>query len=139
MTTPRMLVLDPNARSTTEDEPAFISPPDDAPVYYGFAELDLPDIDGWRFGEITPFLDEEMGDAFVIAPDGTRAGLVWGVGAGEMEVIIPPEPGRWGVYGIYLPEPNSSVDALQRNLQAVLPVLIAAYERAQGIEHTPAP
>ena len=134
MSTHRELVLDPNAESASEDEPAFIAPPDGAPVYHGFAELDLPDIDGWRFGEITPFLGEEMGDAFVIAPDGTPAGLVWEVGCGDIQEISPPEPGRWGVYAVCLPEPNSSTDALQHNLRAILPALISAYERACGIE-----
>ena len=130
----RDLILDPNAPTADDGLPAFLARPDDAPVYHGFALLDLPAIDGWRFGEITAFLGNETGDAFVIAPDGSRAGLVWEVGLGNLEVVSEPEPTRWGVYAIWFPEPNDSIEALQRNLLAVLPSLVATYLRIRSAE-----
>ncbi len=44
--------------------------------------LDDVVVEGFTFGKITDFDAEpcDMGDAFVIAPDGSRAGLVWEVG-----------------------------------------------------------
>ncbi|MFD1041411.1 3-deoxy-8-phosphooctulonate synthase [Pseudoxanthomonas kaohsiungensis] len=103
-------------------------------MYHGFAKPELPAIEGWQFGEITAFLGDDAGDAYVVAPDGTRAGIVWEIGDGEIQEILPPEPTRWGVYAIWFPEPNSSTEALQRNLRSVLPQLIAAYNRAHGVE-----
>ncbi|MBK8286817.1 MAG: 3-deoxy-8-phosphooctulonate synthase [Ahniella sp.] len=134
MSKSRDLILDPSASSAVDELPAFLARPDDAPVYHGFALLDLPAIDGWRFGEITAFLGNEAGDAFVIAPDGSRAGLAWEVGPGTFEVISEPEPMRWGVYAIWFPEPNDSIEALQRNLLAVLPSLVATYQRIRSAE-----
>ena len=51
----------------------------------GFVVLDDVSVDGFTLGKITDFEVEPCmeGDAFVIAPDGSRAGLVW-------EVCDPP-------------------------------------------------
>lgn len=80
------------------------------PVYHGFPLLEATrSEDGWCFGAITKFEAAEgveTGDAFVEAPDGTRAGIVWGVGDGKISQVLPPEPARWGVYA--LPELRSS-------------------------------
>jgi len=38
------------------------------------------------------------GDAYVVDPDGTRAGIVRCMKGPVTEVVFPPEPGRWGVY-----------------------------------------
>ncbi|WP_287128243.1 hypothetical protein [Candidatus Cyanaurora vandensis] len=49
------------------------------------------------YGAITAFEgleQEEEGDGFVIAPDGTRAGVVWPIEHPEFEVIRPPEADR---------------------------------------------
>ena len=130
----RDLILDPSALSAVDELPAFLARPDDAPVYHGFALLDLPAVDGWRFGEITQFLGSEAGDAFVIAPDGSRAGLVWEVGPGDLQVVSEPDSMRWGVYAVWFPAPNDSIDALQRNLLSVLPSLMAIHQSIRGVE-----
>lgn len=77
------LAVDHNATSASPTEPAFIAPPKGAPVYYGFAVLEDVPADGFTFGAITDFETEpaDTGDAFSIAPDGSRAGLVWEVSA----------------------------------------------------------
>jgi hypothetical protein len=72
----RPLAIDATALSASPTEPAFIAPPEGAPVYHGFVILDDIDVDGFTLGKITDFEAEpcEEGDAFVIAPDGSRAG-----------------------------------------------------------------
>src|SRR5437870_2993975 len=60
-------------------------------------------IAGWCFGAITAYTSVEgceYGDGFVVAPDGSRAGLVWAIGGRELEVVLPPDDLRWGVYAV---------------------------------------
>ena len=81
---------------------------------------------------ITDFLaaPDTAGDAFVIAPDGSRAGLVW-----ESEVddayfheVLPPNEIRWGVWAVGLPLPlRTAGDALQF-LEALIPELRLRWE-----------
>lgn len=61
------------------------------------------------------------------APDGQRAGLVWEIGSGPITEILPATPDRWGVYGIYFPNPGATPEALAANFRAVLPALQAKY------------
>src|ERR1700736_1999109 len=98
----RPLAIDATARSASPTEPAFIARPDGAPVYYGFVVLDDVDADGFTLGKITDWEAEpcETGDAFVIAPDGSRAGLVWEVcDSPYFQEVMPIEGDRWGVWG----------------------------------------
>ena len=94
------LRLDPEAESTDPSLPAFLARPEGAPVYHGFPLLEESrTADGWCFGIISdPECPEgrNWGDAFVVAPDGSRAGLIWEVGAAVLEVSLPPEKARWG-------------------------------------------
>ena len=75
----RPLALDPRAKSADPNLPAFLAPPEGAPVYHGFSILEGITVDGFRLGKITDFEAgrSDAGDAFVVAPDGSRAGLVW--------------------------------------------------------------
>src|ERR1022692_614093 len=77
----RPLAIDHNAESASPTEPAFVARPEGAPVYHGFVVLDDVTVDGFTLGKITDWEAEpcETGDAFVIAPDGSRAGFVWEV------------------------------------------------------------
>lgn len=101
----RPLAIDVHARSASRAEPAFIAKPEGAPVYHGFQVLEDVVVDDFQFGKITDFEAEpsEEGDAFVVAPDNSRAGLVWEV-ADKVSVsqIRPVEPGRWGVLGRFV-------------------------------------
>ena len=89
------LRLDPEARSTDLSSPAFLARPKDAPVYHGFPMLEQSRTDdGWCFGTISEpdcSKGSDWGDAFVVAPDGRRAGIIWEVGAPLIEVSIPPD------------------------------------------------
>jgi hypothetical protein len=101
---PQPLRLDPDAVSASDDLPAFLARPTDKPVYYGFPIIDGSEIDGFRLGMITDFVaaPQGFGDGFVVAPDDSRAGLVWESEAIEpyFEEVIAPDAGRWGVWGV---------------------------------------
>ena len=111
--------------------PAFLARPDGSPVYHGFVVIEDSLTDGWRYGAIAAFEGvngEEEGDGFVIAPDGTRAGVVWAVDSPDFEIISPPSIGRWGVYAVRFPTPVSSRNDLIRNFRPVLPMFKKQYE-----------
>jgi len=99
----RPLALDLLGKSASQTEPAFIARPAGAPVCYGFEVLSDVAAGGFTFGKITDFETEtcDEGDAFVVAPDNSRAGLVWEVSDKcYFEEIAPPgtEGGEFGVY-----------------------------------------
>lgn len=72
-----------------------------ARVYHGFQVLSDVVVEGFTFGKITNFEAEpsDTGDAFVIASDDSRAGLVWEVS----DKYYLQESARWivndGVFG----------------------------------------
>src|ERR1700759_2578049 len=128
----RPLALDPNAKSASPTEPAFIARPKGAPVSHGFVVLDDVVIDGFTLGSISDFEAEPMneGDAFVIAPDGSRAGLVWEVStASYFQQVCPIEADRWGVWALTFPFPMRTREDARKNLGAVLPQLRAKWEQ----------
>jgi hypothetical protein len=121
------LRLDPEAESADPALPAFLARPAGAPVYHGFPLLDESRTeDGWCFGTISdPDCPEgsDWGDAFVVAPDNSRAGLIWHVGPPELKVSLEPEPDRWGVFAIGIASEVHSQAELIEYLQAWLPEL----------------
>jgi hypothetical protein len=127
----RTIAVDADATSAETSLPAFIARPDDAPVYHGFPVLDDVEVDGFKLGVITDIDPEQgdTGDAFVVAPDNSRAGLVWEV-ADEpyFEQVSPPEPTRWGVWGVGFMRPMCTQDDARRNLAAILPELRLRWE-----------
>src|SRR6266436_4649883 len=125
------LALDPKAKSTSATEPAFITRPDGAPVYYGFAILDDVSIDGFMFGKITDFESEPSGygDAFVVAPDDSRAGLVWEVSdTRQFTEVCPIEDTRWGVWAVSFQLPMTNRENARRNLESIMPMLKEKWE-----------
>jgi hypothetical protein len=128
---PKRLKLDESVTTTSSDLPGFLSRPKDAPVYHGFNLVEETRTDGWCFGAITEFEDVEgceWGDGFVVAPDGRRAGIVWEVGEGDIQIVAPPDETRWGVYPIYFPRMVRTVDDLVFNFREVLPELKRRYQ-----------
>jgi hypothetical protein len=94
----RPLRLDGDAASTDPNVPAFLARPEGAPVYHGFPILGDVEVDGFCLGMITDWESgpSDSGDAFVVAPDDSRAGLVWEIGPEPMvEPILEPDDGRW--------------------------------------------
>jgi hypothetical protein len=127
------LAIDPNAVSASSAEPAFVARPADAPVYHGFAVLEDVTADGFTFGAITDFEAElcDAGDAFVIAPDGSRAGLVWEVAeesGKKIEQVLPFSRERWGVWAVWFAYPMRNRADAHKNLVAILPDLKAHWE-----------
>jgi hypothetical protein len=128
---PKRLKLDESATTSSADLPAFLSRPKDAPVYHGFNLIDETTTDGWCFGAITEFEDKEgcdWGDGFVVAPDGRRAGIVWEVGEGDIQIVARPDETRWGVYAVWFPRMVRTVDDLVFNFRQILPELKKKYE-----------
>ena len=120
------LALNPLATSASSTKPAFLATPEGAPVYHGFSILEDVVVDGFGFGAITDFESEptDWGDAFVIAPDGSRAGIVWEFGTEPLfQQVLPIERGRWGVWGVTFLEPMKDREAARKNLAAILPEL----------------
>ena len=127
---PKRLRLDETAGSSDLSQPAFLSRPEDAPVYHGFGVLDETRTDDWCFGAITEFESAEgceWGDGFVVAPDGRRAGIVWEVGEGDLQTVLPPDKSRWGVYAVWFPRMVRTIDDLAFNFRYVLPELKKKY------------
>jgi hypothetical protein len=122
----KRLLYDPNAPSTDPDLPGLIACPADAPVYHGFPVVPETATGGWVYGAITSFQGIEPqteGDGYVIAPDGSRAGIVWATDTSDFYEIAPPNEERWGVYGLRFPRPVTSLDDLVFNFRTVLPKL----------------
>lgn len=129
---PRQLMLDDTAVSTDPDLPAFLAKPEGEPVYHGFPIVPETMADGWYLGTITEYVDPdgcESGDAYVVAPDGSRAGLVWDVGDGQLTEICPPDETRWGVYQVWFRKPIRTTDDLITCFREVLPQLQEVYGR----------
>jgi hypothetical protein len=125
------VAIDHNAMSASPTEPAFVARPKGAPVYHGFVVLEDVSVEGFIFGAITDFEAEpcDTGDAFVVAPDGSRAGLVWEVSSTKyIEEVRPFEPDRWGVWAVSFPHPMDNRANARENLLAVLPDLKARWE-----------
>lgn len=126
----RRLLIDKEAISENPSLPAFIARPTGAPAYHGFSIVTETETDGWCFGAITEFESDtgcDSGDGFVVAPDGSRAGIVWEVGAGDLQSICSPDDSRWGVYAVWFPLPVRTADDLVKNFRAVLPDLKRKY------------
>ncbi len=134
------LRIDPEAATADPAQPAFVARPRGAPVYHGFPVLSGSETDGWFIGIITEPNSSEpqsSGDAYVVAPDGSRAGLIWDLECPEFEEVCAPDPERWGVYSVRFPHTVRSEDDLIHNFQQVLHLLKAQYIRVFG--HAPVP
>jgi hypothetical protein len=127
----RPLATDATAESTSESLPGFLAKPPQAPVYHGFRVLQDVVVDGFTLGAITDFEAEPTaeGDAFVIAPDNSRAGLVWEVSdTRSFEPILAEAEDRWGVWAVSFPFPMINRENARANLAAVLPLLKPKWE-----------
>jgi hypothetical protein len=86
--------------------------------------------EGWCLGSNTNFEIPEGCDGglvVVIAPNGSRAALLWEVGSEPLEEILPPDEKGWGFYSVSFPHPTRTVEDLVSAFRAVLPQLKAKY------------
>ncbi|MGZ4801913.1 MAG: hypothetical protein ACXV9P_04850 [Acidimicrobiia bacterium] len=127
----RPMAIDQTASSTDLQRAAFLARPEGAPIYHGFPLVRGADVDGFQLGKISDFEAEEMdyGDACVIAPDGSRAGLVWEIGEGpRIKQVLEPDAARWGVWAVWFTHPmRTPADALA-NLREIVPLLRPRWE-----------
>ena len=121
------LAIDLDAISSRAGEPAFMAPPAGARPYHGFRLLPEVEVSGFTFGTITDFLRHqnlETGDAFVEAPDGSRAGLEWRMSLDRYILMMaPPTANRWGVWMVGFTHPMDSLEAARANLADAQPAL----------------
>lgn len=74
--------------------------------YFGSSVVPGVDVDGWRLGLYTgPDLDSDdpvdAGDAYLVAPDGRRCGIVWSIQQPTFFVILLGDQGdRFGVFEV---------------------------------------
>ncbi|GAA3593518.1 hypothetical protein [Kribbella ginsengisoli] len=121
-------------RPLAVEDGSFLNPPPGAPAYYGFPVLDETEVDGFRFGMITDFLSapDTYGDGFVVAPDNSRAGLIWqSETAVHFNEASPPDHNSWGLFGVGLPLPMRTVEDAKAYLAALLPELKPRWERSR--------
>jgi hypothetical protein len=128
----RPLRLDPSAESRRPDRPAFLARPPGAPVYHGFPVIESSTVDGFKLGMITDFVAaaDAAGDGFVVAPDGSRAGLVW-ESESEFYVteVLAPDAERWGVWAVGVPLPLGTEGDARPFMEALVPELRSRWER----------
>lgn len=126
------LALDRDAVSADPDNVAFIARPKGAPVYHGFTVVPDVTVDGFVLGLISDSFasPSDWGDAFVIAPDGRRAGLVWSIEGGRyFNVLLPPDATRFGVFGVGTEHAPTSTENARLFLQEILPRIRQEWER----------
>lgn len=124
------LLLDPKAVSTDPEKAPFVAPPPGSKPYYAFPVIEATCKAGWCYGAITDFLSPDdprgctIGDGFVQAPDGTRAGVLWELGESPTYNVISEADGqRWGVYHFIVAEPVTDVESMSRVFHRMLPKL----------------
>lgn len=117
------LRLDLDAESSDPALPGFMAPPPGSPPYYGFAVTDIT-ADGFALGLISDPLDDDraasQGDGFVVAPDGSRAGLVWKVDAPYAFRTVEDTDARWGVWLVGVSAPWTSRQAVEAAFPAIV-------------------
>jgi hypothetical protein len=94
-------------------------------------------VGGFTFGKITDFDIEtcDEGDAFVVAPDNSRAGLVWEVSdKSYFQEISSPEAEGWGVWGVSFPNAMTSRENARKNLECILPELKKRWEEWRRVQ-----
>lgn len=96
--------------------------------------------DGFALGMFVSYGDR--GDAWVRAPDGGVAGLVWETGTpGYFTPLIAPDPaGRWGTFAVRLDLPLTTDAEAEAYLRALLPELMPrwqAWAQARGDRQNP--
>jgi hypothetical protein len=88
-------------------------------------EYDYPaaEVDGFALGMFVSY--DDCGDAWVEAPDGGLATLIWGTGSPSYfkESIAPEPDGRWGTYAVQLELPLTNDEEAAAYLTALLPEL----------------
>lgn len=90
------------------------------------------ELEGFVFG--TTALQESGGAGFLVAPDGTRAGIQWEVAESPFIMRVePPGQDHWGVYRVGFVTAVNSVDDLRANLAPLVGRLRILHRRARQV------
>jgi hypothetical protein len=82
--------------------------------------------DGFEMGMFVSYGD--CGDAWVIAPDGRPASIVWETSSPSyFRTLIEPNEYRWGTFAVALPLPLTVDSEADEYLRALLPELRARW------------
>lgn len=131
------LMLDLRAETADSSRPAFMAPPEGSPPFHGFSVLEDVCVEGFSWGGITDFEREpglESGDAFIVAPDGSRAGLEWRLDNETWLLeMSPPNDRRWGVYLAGIERPLVDRASARAVLADLIPHLRPAWENWAAI------
>lgn len=88
-------------------------------------------VDGFELRMFVSY--DECGDAWVKAPDGRIASLVWETGdPSYFRVVLEPDARRWVTYAVQLPVPLTNDEQAARYLAALLPELRPRWEATSG-------
>ena len=90
-------------------------------------------LDGFTLGMFVSY--EDCGDAWIKAPDGGIATLIWETGSpAYFREVIPPDPdGRWGTYAVQLDLRLTTDEEAKAYLRALFPELRPRWKAwAQG-------
>lgn len=93
-------------------------------------------VDGFTIGMFVSY--DDCGDAWVEAPDGGIATLIWETGEPPYfdEYIAPDPSGRWGTYQVQLPLPLTTDEEAAAYLRALLPDLLPRWRAwAESRDH----
>ena len=111
------------------------SPLGNGALHYG-ADMDEhgypeAEVDGFAIGMFVSY--DDCGDAWVRAPDGSIATLIWETGSPPYfrEAIAPDPQGRWGTYAVQQPLPLITDEEAADYLRTLLPELRPLWEEWQ--------
>jgi hypothetical protein len=83
-------------------------------------------VDGFELGMWVSY--DDCGDAWVKAPDGRIAGLIWETGEpASFNVVAEPDEQRWGTYAVRVALPMTNDQEAGHYLSALLPELKARW------------
>ena len=130
----KKMILDKEARSNSKNLPAFLSPPKESKPYHGFPLIKEINIDGFTYGAITDFLENDSkegctsGDGYVEAPDGSRAGIAWEKGKKfSYSQMLDSDRERWGVYYFSIPFGIKNLKDMRKVFSLMVPILKKFY------------
>lgn len=131
MRKPLGLEIDATAKPSRKGEPAFASPPEGAPAYYGLPVLEDVEVDGWRLGEITGFEDaDERRCVCHRARWIPRRSHLGTDGSLLRRRPLAPWGSGWGVYRVGFVHPFVMSEAYRQNLRDIVPRLRDEWQRS---------